>query len=138
MKSLKSWLAVIVLILSSMCIGGVGAAFYIEHLVMATLDEGAEGVGPFVLSKLKRELKLTDTQLREIEPILYEGIEKNLQLRRQIAPEIRANTDKYAGKIRASLTSAQQSKFDQLFDTYVRKRLWELQGFGEKSSTRSD
>lgn len=134
-KKVKSWLALLALVLSSLLIGGLATGFYIQHQVYRLVENGPASALSLIMNRLDAKLDLSASQTQAIEPLLREAIENNLEIRREVAPRIIDSTKLHVAKIRETLDAEQQVEFDELFDYYIRQRIWRAQGFTQESQT---
>lgn len=86
-----------------------------------------EPVPQLIVYQLDRELSLTDEQKRVVRDTILGARGEILKLRTDLLPQLTTIFDQGSARIRASLTPAQQEKFDRI--VAERKRLMlEIQG----------
>lgn len=75
-----------------------------------------EGKGPvgFIMERMSHDLKLSDAQRKEIEPVIAEMIGKIDQLRRPIQEQEEAIFEEYLARVRQFLSEEQARKQDAI------------------------
>ena len=91
-------------------VGGASTYYYAWHHGLWHRRPSKERV----VSHLKSELSLSDSQLQQLNQIMDEAEQKHRQLQRQVAPQFQALHDETNGKIRALLNPDQLPKFNEL------------------------
>lgn len=91
-------------------VGSAGTYYYAWHHGLWHRRPSKERV----ISHLKRELNLSDTQVQQLNQIMDEAGQKHRQLQGQIDPQFRALHDETNGKIRTLLNPDQLTKFNEL------------------------
>lgn len=91
-------------------VGGAGTYYYAWHNGLWHRRYSKERV----ISHLKSELTLSDSQVQQLGQIMDEAGQKHRQLQQQINPQFQALHEETNGKIRAILTPGQLTKFNEL------------------------
>ena len=104
--TLKIWLVLVVVFVLGAFTGGAATAFYRSLTRPEKPTAGAR------IEKLRRDLNLTDDQMKSVSAILDETKNEYKALRAEVKPRFDEPRQKARAKIRALLTPEQQQKFD--------------------------
>jgi hypothetical protein len=74
------------------------------------------------VAELQNRLKLTDQQVKQLQPILDETRQQHRELRERHKPEFMAIHDEQVRKIRLMLTGAQQAEYTKLLEEREKQR----------------
>jgi len=98
--------------------GGLVGAFGLEafRVLRGGPFKHLEGKGPagFIMERMSKDLGLSESQRKEIEPVILEMIAKIEQIRRPIQQQEDAIFDEYVARVRQHLTEAQAVKQDEI------------------------
>jgi len=98
--------------------GAVVGAFGLEafRVLQGGPFKHLEGKGPvgFIMERMNSDLKLSEAQRKEIEPVILEMIAKIEQLRRPIQEQEEAILEEYHARVRQLLTETQAVKQDEI------------------------
>ena len=106
--TLKVWLVLVVVFVLGSVTGGAVTGFYRS---MSRPDRNAPRDK---MEKLRRDLNLTDDQVKSVSAILDETKNEYKALRTELTPRFEEPRQKARGKIRALLSAEQQQKFDAM------------------------
>lgn len=106
--TLKVWLVLVVVFVLGSVTGGAVTGFYRS---MSRPDRNAPRDK---MEKLRRDLNLTDDQVKSVSAILDETKNEYKALRTELKPRFDEPRQKARGKIRALLSTEQQQKFDAM------------------------
>ena len=106
--TLKVWLVLVVVFVLGSITGGAVTGFYRS---MSRPDRNAPRDK---MEKLRRDLNLTDDQVKSVSAILDETKNEYKALRSELKPRFDEPRQKARGKIRALLSAEQQQKFDAM------------------------
>jgi Spy/CpxP family protein refolding chaperone len=104
--TLKVWLVLVVVFILGSFTGGAVTGFY------RTLSRPDRNSGRDKMEKLRRDLSLTDDQMKSVSTILDETKNEYKALRAEVKPRFDEPRQKARARIRALLTPEQQQKFD--------------------------
>jgi Spy/CpxP family protein refolding chaperone len=104
--TLKVWLVLVVVFILGSFTGGAVTGFY------RALSRPDRNSGRDKMEKLRRDLSLTDDQMKSVSTILDETKNEYKALRAEVKPRFDEPRQKARAKIRALLTPEQQQKFD--------------------------
>jgi len=105
--TLKVWLVLVVVFVLGSFTGGAVTGFY---RAMTRPDRNAPRDSK--MEKLRRDLSLTDDQVKSVSAILDDTKSEYKALRTELKPRFEEPRQKARGRIRAVLTPEQQQKFD--------------------------
>jgi len=91
-------------------VGGAGTYYYAWHNGLWHRRFSKERV----VSHLKSELRLSDSQVQQLGQIMDEADQKHRQLQQQVNPQFQALHDETNDKIRTILTPDQLTRFNEL------------------------
>jgi uncharacterized protein YeaO (DUF488 family) len=74
------------------------------------------------VAELRDKLKLTDEQVKKLQPILDETRRRNREFHERHRPELKAIQDEQVKQIRGILTEAQQGDYAKLLEERERQR----------------
>ncbi len=103
--TLKVWLVLVVVFILGSFTGGAVTGFY-RAMTRPERNSGNK------MEKLRRDLSLTDDQVKSVSVILDETKNEYKALRTELKPRFEEPRQKARGRIRALLTPEQQQKFD--------------------------
>ena len=106
--TLKVWLVLVVVFVLGSVTGGAVTGFYRS---MSRPDRNAPRDK---MEKLRRDLNLTDDQVKSVSAILDETKNEYKALRTELTPRFEEPRQKARAKIRALLSAEQQQKFDAM------------------------
>jgi len=106
--TLKVWLVLVVVFVLGSVTGGAVTGFYRS---MSRPDRNAPRDK---MEKLRRDLNLTDDQVKSVSTILDETKNEYKALRTELKPRFEEPRQKARAKIRALLSAEQQQKFDAM------------------------
>jgi hypothetical protein len=106
--TLKVWLVLVVVFVLGSVTGGAVTGFYRS---MSRPDRNAPRDK---MEKLRRDLSLTDDQVKSVSTILDETKNEYKALRTELKPRFDEPRQKARAKIRALLSAEQQQKFDAM------------------------
>ncbi|MBP8645389.1 MAG: hypothetical protein KBH99_04620 [Syntrophobacteraceae bacterium] len=115
MKRWRLWVGLVILFLSGVLAGALGTVAFSEHLALKILG----GKGPMVehiLTKLTRELNLTEQQRERVTGIVCRTHKELTALREKSRPERDEILRRSHEAMKAELTTRQQQKLDQFFE----------------------
>src|ERR1043166_6507262 len=104
--TLKVWLVLVVVFVLGACTGGAVTGFY--H----SMSHPEKSKASDKMEKLRRDLNLTDEQMKSVSSILDDTKNEYKALRAEVKPRFDEPRQKARTKIRALLTPEQQQKFD--------------------------
>ena len=104
--TLKVWLVLVVVFILGSFTGGAVTGFY------RSLSRPDRNSGRDKMEKLRRDLSLTDDQMKSVSTILDETKNEYKALRAEVKPRFEEPRQKARARIRALLTPEQQQKFD--------------------------
>jgi len=104
--TLKVWLVLVVVFILGSFTGGAVTGFY------RTMSRPDHNSGRDKMEKLRRDLSLTDDQMKSVSTILDETKNEYKALRAEVKPRFDEPRQKARARIRALLTPEQQQKFD--------------------------
>ena len=104
--TLKVWLVLVVVFILGSFTGGAVTGFY------RTMSRPDRNTGRDKMEKLRRDLNLTDDQMKSVSTILDETKNEYKSLRAEVKPRFDEPRQKARARIRALLTPEQQQKFD--------------------------
>jgi len=104
--TLKVWLVLVVVFILGSFTGGAVTGFY------RTMSRPDRNSGRDKMEKLRRDLSLTDEQMKSVSTILDETKNEYKALRAEVKPRVDEPRQKSRDRIRALLTPEQQQKFD--------------------------
>ena len=104
--TLKVWLVLVVVFILGSFTGGAVTGFY------RTMSHPDRNSGRDKMEKLRRDLSLTDDQMKSVSTILDETKNEYKALRAEVKPRFDEPRQKARARIRALLTPEQQQKFD--------------------------
>lgn len=107
--TLKVWLVLVVVFLLGSLTGGAVTGFYRS---MSRPNRGGEPRDR--MEKIRRDLSLTDDQMKSVSAILDDTKNEYKSLRQELKPRFDEPRQKARVKIRALLTPEQQQKFDAM------------------------
>ena len=108
--TLKVWLVLVVVFLLGSLTGGAVTGFYRS---MSRPNRGG-GEPRDRMEKMRRDLSLTDDQMKSVSAILDDTKNEYKSLRQELKPRFDEPRQKARVKIRALLTPEQQQKFDAM------------------------
>jgi len=98
--------------------GGIVGAFGLEafRMLRGGPFKHLDGMGPaaFIMERMSNDLGLSESQRKEIEPVILEMIIKVEQIRRPIREQEDSILDEYMARVRQHLTEAQAVKQDEI------------------------
>lgn len=98
--------------------GGIVGAFGLEafRMVRGGPFKHLEGKGPvgFIMERMSQDLNLSETQIKDIEPVITEMIGKIDQVRRPIQGQEEAIFEEYLARVRQFLSDEQARKQDAI------------------------
>jgi Spy/CpxP family protein refolding chaperone len=106
--TLKIWLVLVVVFVLGSVTGAAITGFY-HAMAHNTHTESRDR-----MAKLRRDLNLTDEQMKSVSTILDDTRNEYKQLRTELKPRFDEPRQKARSKIRALLTPEQQQKFDAM------------------------
>jgi len=104
--TLKVWLVLVVVFILGSFTGGAVTGFY------RTMSRPDRNAPRDKMEKLRRDLSLTDDQVKSVSTILDETKNEYKALRTEMKPRFEEPRLKARAKIRALLSAEQQQKFD--------------------------
>jgi len=104
--TLKVWLVLVVVFVLGSLTGGAVTGFY------RAMTRPERNAPHDKMEKLRRDLSLTDDQVKSVSAILDETKNEYKALRTELKPRFEEPRQKARGRIRAVLTPEQQQKFD--------------------------
>ena len=104
--TLKVWLVLVVVFVLGSITGGAVTGFY------RSMSRPERGAPRDRVEKLRRDLSLTDEQMKSVSAILDDTKNEYKALRQELKPRFDEPRQKARGKIRALLNAEQQQKFD--------------------------
>lgn len=120
-KNMKIWLGVFAIAFSSAVIGGVTTAFYIKHKVLKVIEQGPKGTRLVAMKVLRRRLRLSNEQVKEIRPLVREAQRKLIELRQSHRPEVEAILNQAVSEIHPKLEPKQREEFDRLTQRIMKR-----------------
>ncbi len=113
MRSWKFKLGILAVFALGVVVGAVAAGtYYRMRAVEFGFSRPDQAVG-HIMKRLDRELKLSDDQHKQIEPIVLESFTKMRALRSRLTPEVESLMNETAKLIKQHLDPVQQSKLDE-------------------------
>ena len=106
--TLKVWLVLVVVFVLGSLTGGAVTGFY------RTMSRPEHNAPRDKMEKLRRDLNLTDDQVKSVSAILDETKNEYKALRTELKPRFEEPRQKARAKIRALLSADQQQKFDAM------------------------
>ena len=106
--TLKVWLVLVVVFLLGSLTGGAVTGFY------RSMSRPNRGEPRDRMEKIRRDLSLTDDQMKSVSAILDDTKNEYKSLRQELKPRFDEPRQKARVKIRALLTPEQQQKFDAM------------------------
>ena len=106
--TLKVWLVLVVVFVLGSLTGGAVTGFY------RTMSRPERNAPRDKMEKLRRDLNLTDDQVKSVSAILDETKNEYKALRTELKPRFEEPRQKARAKIRALLSADQQQKFDAM------------------------
>ena len=106
--TLKVWLVLVVVFVLGSFTGGAITGFY------RTMTRPDRGAPRDRMEKIRRDLNLTDDQMKSVSAILDETKNEYKALRVELKPRFDEPRQKARAKIRALLSAEQQQKFDAM------------------------
>ena len=114
MDRTKLWLAVMVVFLSGLIIGGLGGMTLAKYHIKQMIRQGPKEMHHMVLRYLNRELDLSEEQKRAVKKVMA-GVQKSaVELQKQYRPQMKKMMDTALDEIRPLLTPEQQTKLDRI------------------------
>ena len=104
--TLKVWLVLVVVFVLGSITGGAVTGFY------RAMSRPERGAPRDRVEKLRRDLSLTDEQMKSVSAILDDTKNEYKALRQELKPRFDEPRQKARTKIRALLNAEQQQKFD--------------------------
>src|SRR3954465_7813194 len=104
--TLKVWLVLVVVFILGSLTGGAVTGFY------RAMSRPDRNTPRDKMEKLRRDLSLTDDQVKSVSAILDETKNEYRTLRTELKPRFEEPRQKARGRIRALLSPDQQQKFD--------------------------
>lgn len=110
----KGLLIALVIFLTGSIVGAFGLEAF--RVLRGGPFKHLEGKGPvgFIMERMSSDLKLSEAQKKDIEPVITEMIGKIDQLRRPIQEQEEAIFEEYLARVRQHLTEAQAVKQDAI------------------------
>ena len=116
------WVIVLVVFVSGGVIGAGTTLLLVRNRALESIHN-PENVPTKITRRMRRSLRLSDSQSREIEDILRKRQNNLLRLRQEILPRIHAELDEVDDEISAVLNNKQRERwrrrFTQLRSTWV-------------------
>ncbi|MCU1274399.1 MAG: hypothetical protein JWO48_1830 [Bryobacterales bacterium] len=117
--TLTTALYLALLFFAGVAVGAFGLRLYTMNPVSAS---GPEEFRRRYVAELQSRLKLTDQQVKQLQPILDETRQRHRELREKHKPEFIAIHDEQVRKIRLMLTGAQQAEYTTLLEEREKQR----------------
>lgn len=110
----KGLLIALVIFLTGAIVGAFGLEAF--RVLRGGPFKHLEGKGPagFIMERMSKDLGLSESQRKEIEPVILEMIAKIEQIRRPIQEQEEPVFDEYMARVRQHLTEAQAVKQDEI------------------------
>ncbi|WP_027192158.1 hypothetical protein [Fundidesulfovibrio putealis] len=110
----KGLLIALVIFLTGSIVGAFGLEAF--RVLRGGPFKHLEGKGPvgFIMERMSSDLKLSEAQKKDIEPVITEMIGKIDQLRRPIQEQEEAIFEEYNARVRQLLTESQAAKQDEI------------------------
>lgn len=110
----KGLLIALVIFLTGVVVGAFGLEAF--RVLRGGPFKHLEGKGPvgFIMERMSSDLKLSEAQKKDIEPVITEMIGKIDQLRRPIQEQEEAIFEEYHARVRQLLTESQAAKQDEI------------------------
>jgi hypothetical protein len=112
MKAWKFRLGIVGVFALGVVVGAVGTGLTIHNRADGFGYSKPEQAITRILSRLKRELNLSDEQEKEVAPIVREAFAKMRMLRNRLTPEVEALIAESAQRIKPHLNAEQQRLLD--------------------------
>lgn len=114
MSRRKGLLIALVIFLTGAIVGAFGLEAF--RVLRGGPFQHLEGKGPagFIMERMSKDLGLSESQRKEIEPVILEMITKIDQIRRPIQEQEESVFDEYMARVRQHLTEAQAVKQDEI------------------------
>jgi len=124
-KTVKKWklfIGLMILFLSGVLCGAVGAGLYAKHAFSEIMAGRQSTARHMIMKKLTRDLNLTTAQQVGIEKII-EGVQADLLvIRKKYQPEVETVISRGIGAMKGELQPEQQRKLDAVYEQA--KRRW--------------
>jgi hypothetical protein len=109
----------VAIILSSIFLAGiicgiVGTGLFVRNQVSKAMNGGPDYQRTVLMRRLVRELRLTDEQKAVLEPIVAEGQESVIALRKKHFPELIAVIEETSGKMEQHLDDKQKDELTKM------------------------
>ena len=121
MKSWKFRLSVVAIFLLGAVLGAVATGLYFRYGIPAFEFNRPDQAVRHIMSRLDRELGLSEQQLREIEPIVLDGFMKMRALRARLTPEVEALVTETSRLVKEHLNPDQQRRLDEHYAEVMRR-----------------
>jgi len=110
----KGLLIALVIFLTGVVVGAFGLEAF--RVLRGGPFKHLEGKGPagFIMEHMSKDLGLSDSQRKEIEPLILEMITKIDQIRRPVQEQEEPVFEEYMARVRQHLTEAQAAKQDEI------------------------
>ena len=114
MKKLKLWAGLVIIFLSGVMIGGMGAWMVAEHRAVDTLTRGRPDVPRFIIERLASKLDLDEGQKERVAEIVCRAHSELMEFRKLHKSEKDQIIQRSITSIKAELSPEQQKKLDIL------------------------
>lgn len=78
------------------------------HLWQRTIDKA------HILGHLGRELKLSDTQMQQLDPVVADWMKRQEELKKEVEPRFREAREEFRNRVRKILDPEQLAKFNEI------------------------
>ncbi len=119
---MKTWIALIVVLISGIIIGVIGTLFYVKSSIIKIAEGDYSRLTRMIVNRFESRLDLTDEQKEQIKNIIEKSRDELMELRKKIRPEVQDIISRAIKEIEPLLTDVQKKKFRRMLKRLIRGR----------------